>query len=105
MKIKLFSLASATLLMTACSNSINLHEPEPGCYADSYIEFNNYVSGMTRASKNGTNPFAEGDDMGVWGYQTTGEYLDTIFNNQRVYYVSGKVWNYDNKKLWNIGSK
>lgn len=106
MKLKLFSLATAALLMAACSNNTSMYDERDGAsYPNAYIEFNNFVSGMTRASKNGTNPFVEGDAMGVWGYQTTGEYLDTIFNNQRVYYVSGNTWNYDNKKLWNIGSK
>ena len=105
MKLKLIAIASTALLTVACSNNSTLQESDPGRFPDSYIEFSNYVSGMTRASKNGTNPFIEGDAMAVWGYQTTGEYLDTIFNNQRVYYVSGTTWNYDNKKLWNIGSK
>lgn len=36
--------------------------------ASNYIEFRNYVSGMTRASVRGNN-FASGDAMGVWGYQ------------------------------------
>lgn len=105
MKLKLISMASAALLMAACANNSTMFERDADRYPDSYIEFSNYVSGMTRASKNGSNTFVEGDAMGVWGYQTTGEYLDTIFNNQRVYYVSGNTWNYDNKKLWNIGSK
>lgn len=104
MKLKLITMASAAMLMAACSNNTAMYERDADRYPDSYIEFSNYVSGMTRASKNGSNTFVSGDAMGVWGYQTTGEYLDTIFNNQRVYYISGSTWNYDNKKLWNIGS-
>ena len=106
MKLKLVSLAAAALAIVACTEtSVRFGEPqEDGFYTNSTIEFSNYVSGMTRASKSGANPFVAGESMGVWGYQTTGEYLDTIFNNQQIDYVSENKWTYTNKKLWNIGS-
>lgn len=104
MKLKTLSIAAAALMVAACSDTTKLYELEEGRYAYSTIEFSNYVSGMTRASKSGATPFNPGEAMAVWGYQTTGEYLDTIFNNQLVYNVSENIWNYDNKKLWNIGS-
>ena len=104
-KIRLACLGTGILLTSACSDSYRLSEPDPGQYTtNAEIEFNNYISGMTRASKNGTGTFKAGESMGVWGYQTTGEYIDTIFKNQEITNVSGNVWTYENKKLWNIGS-
>lgn len=70
--------------------------------ASNYIEFRNYVSGMTRASVRGNN-FASGDAMGVWGYQITNGVSEKIFNNQEVVNVD-TAWTYSNKKLWNVGS-
>ncbi len=102
---KLACLGAGLLLTTACSDTFRLSEPDMGQYVtDAEIEFNNYVTGMTRASKYGATPFKSGESMGVWGYQTTGEIIDTIFKNQEIINVSGNVWTYDNKKLWNIGS-
>ena len=104
-KHKLVWLGVGALLTTACSDVIRLNEPDVSQpYANAEIEFSNYIAGMSRASKNGTNSFKAGESMGIWGYQTTGEYVDTIFKNQEVRYVSGTVWTYDKKKLWNVGS-
>ena len=70
-----------------------------------YIEFDNYVNTMTRASKNvGNGSFTVGDTMAIWGEQTTDGTLDVIFNNQDVRYTDEGNWTYDNKKLWNVGS-
>jgi len=105
MRLKLFLLWVAALVMTACSDTTCLYEPDANAhYPNAEIEFKNYVAGMTRASKIGSDSFVIGESMGVWGYQTTGEYTDTIFNNQKVDYIGGIDWTYTNKKLWNIGS-
>lgn len=95
--------------LASCQGSGTLRDiDEAERMSNSTIEFNNFVDGMTRttrASKHtGGSSFVLGDAMGVWGFQTTGEYVDMIFNNQRVYYVDGSSWTYTNKKLWNVGS-
>ena len=106
MKLKTISLAIAVSAIVACTDT-SVYMPESHD-PNSTIEFNNFVDGMTRttrASKHtGSSSFVLGDAMGVWGFQTTGEYIDIIFNNQRVYYVDGSTWTYTNKKLWNVGS-
>ena len=103
MKIRLISVIALTLTVSACSDKLAVHEP--GTDPNSYIEFNNYVDVMTRAAKHSVSrTFEANEAMGVWGFQTTGEYNDVIFNNQRVYCVDGTRWTYNNKKLWNIGS-
>lgn len=107
MKIKLVSFATLILILAACSEQGKLYEPDPNKPYESTheIEFSNYVDGMTRALKHsGNTSFVANDAMGVWGFQTTGEYKDVIFNNQRVYCVDGTNWTYTNKKLWNVGS-
>ncbi|MBO7050497.1 MAG: fimbrillin family protein [Bacteroidaceae bacterium] len=105
MKLKLVSVAAALLILAACTNNISLYEPEEiGQRPNADIKFSNYVSSMTRASKNGATPFVAGDTMGVWGYQTTDDIVDTIFNNQPVYFKAENDWEYDNTKLWNIMS-
>ena len=104
MRHKLLSIASVALIITGCSDNYSVHNTEDDALSYAHIEFTNYVSGLTRASKSGVSPFVAGESMGVWGYQTTGEYTDTIFNNQKVDYVADNQWTYDNKKLWNIGS-
>ena len=74
-----------------------------------YIEFNNYVGNLTRASMaTGTSSFKEGDAMAVWGFQKTtlGQtvYEDIPFKDQKVTYTSSK-WTYSPKKQWNYTSK
>lgn len=93
--------------ITSCQNVDTLRtiQRDVNGGANSVIEFNNYVDGMTRSLKHsGGASFVADDAMGVWGFQTTGEYNDVIFNNQRVYCVDGTNWTYNNKKLWNVGS-
>ena len=70
-----------------------------------YIEFNNYVSNLTRASlAAGKSGFKENDSMAVWGVQKTSQYEDMVFKNQKVTYTSPK-WTYSPKKQWNYTSK
>jgi len=94
------------VLFAACQQNIILNaidtEDLASRRANAYIEFRNYVGGMTRASVHGNN-FASGDAMGVWGYQTTDGVSEQIFNNQEVVNVD-TAWTYNNKKLWNVGS-
>ena len=105
-KIIKASLLLGMTLMVSCQQNSIYTEIDTDYVRNSTIEFNNYLSRMTRASKvNGDNSFVVGDTMGVWGVQKTGDQVDHIFINQPVRYVSGTTWTYDNKKLWNDGSK
>lgn len=75
-----------------------------------YIEYNNYVSNLTRASRiKGKTDFKTDDAMAVWGVQKTtlGQdvYMDTIFSNKKVTYTSESKWTYSPKKQWNYTSK
>ena len=105
-KIKL-SILAGMVLISSCQQSGILHEIDP--YANksnAYIEFGNIVNKMTRSAKSsGIKGFQLGDTMAVWGIQDTDGTIDVIFNNQDVRYISDSTWTYDNKKLWNIGSK
>ena len=105
-KIIKASLFLGMTLMVSCSDNSIYTQIDPDYVRNSTIEFSNYVSRMTRASKpSGDNSFVVGDTMAVWGVQKTGTQVDHIFINQPVRYVSGTTWTYDNKKLWNDGSK
>lgn len=116
MKLKMRTGKTALVLIlaaiTSCQDVDTLRKVDPTTDANSVIEFTNYVDGMTRTRSGitrglkhtGSGSFVANDAMGVWGFQTTGEYNDVIFNNQRVYCVDGTNWTYTNKKLWNVGS-
>ena len=104
----LFGTMVGIALLTSCQNERELGYENLNA-GDSYIEFNNYVGGMTRGSMiSGTKGFQENDTMAVWGKQATNigsdNYEDIIFNNQAVMYESS-VWNYAPKKKWNYTSQ
>ena len=100
------SLLAGMILTVSCQESYILTPIDYTYAGNSYIEFSNYVGTMTRASKTpGNSSFVSGDTMAVWGIQKTGNQVDHIFINQPVRYISGTTWTYDNKKLWNDGSK
>lgn len=100
------SLMLGVMFLASCQQNGILHEINPSASRqNAYIEFDNYVNKMTRATKaSGNTGFTVGDTMAVWGIQTTDGIVDVIFNNQDVRYVSDSIWTYNNKKLWNIGS-
>ena len=105
-KIIKASLLAGMILTVSCQQNDVLTLIDHSQARNSYIEFSNYVGTMTRASKTpGNNSFVSGDTMAVWGIQKTGNQIDHIFINQPVRYISGTTWTYDNKKLWNDGSK
>ena len=94
-KIIKASLLLGMTLMVSCQQNSIYTEIDTDYVRSSTIEFNNYLSRMTRASKvNGDNSFVAGDTMGVWGVQKTGDQVDHIFINQPVRYVSGTTWTY-----------
>ena len=100
------SMLAGVMMVSSCQQNGILHEIDPAANrTNAYIEFGNYVSTMTRASKTaGNGGFVVGDTMAVWGIQNTDGVVDVIFNNEDVRYVADGSWTYDNKKLWNIGS-
>ena len=106
LKVSLLSGMVLTSVSSCLQNGI-LHEIDRDAdKSNAYIEFGNYVNKMTRASKTaGNGGFNVGDTMAVWGIQNTDGIVDVIFNNQDVRYVEDSTWTYDQKKLWNIGSK
>ena len=102
------SMLAGMMMISSCQQNGILHEIDPAANrSNAYIEFGNYVNKMTRASKTaGNGGFVAGDTMAVWGIQNTDGEIDVIFNNQDVRYLpDSAAWTYDNKKLWNIGSK
>ena len=106
LKTKTSLLAGVILTIVSCQQYGVLHEIDrDAIQSNAYIEFGNYVSSMTRASKtSGYGGFSVGDTMAVWGIQTTDSIVDVIFNNQDVRYIEDATWTYDQKKLWNKGS-
>jgi len=105
-KVLKTSLMTGVMFLASCQQNGLLHEINPNASKqNAYIEFNNYVNKMTRATKvSGKTGFTEGDTMAVWGIQNTDGIVDVIFNNQDVRYMTDSTWTYNNKKLWNIGS-
>lgn len=105
--LKTSLLTGMVLTIASCQQNGILHEIDRDANrSNAYIEFGNYVSKMTRAAKvSGKTDFYVGDTMAVWGIQNTDGIVDVIFNNQDVRYVEDGTWTYDQKKLWNIGSK
>ena len=105
--LKTSLLAGVMFTIASCQQNGILHEIDYDANKhNAYIEFGNYVNHMPRAAKiSGNGGFSVGDTMAVWGIQNTDGLVDVIFNNQDVRYVEDATWTYDNKKLWNVGSK
>ena len=108
-KIQTLLLAgTAILLLNSCQEKLELNSIER-CYDSSdEIQFQNYVTGMTRASRNSSN-FINGDSIGVYGYQKSNEgssvEVSKIFNNQKVTYnKTANTWEYSPVKYWEKSS-
>lgn len=105
MKKSILIVAAIALTVVSCKDSEVMYDPSGyGKYDNNVIEFGNYVGGMTRASYGIGDTFAEGDVMGVFGFQTTGQDVDNIFNNKEVTKQSDG-WSYSPKVYWNPGSQ
>ena len=91
-------------VLSSCQENLFLDTSGINDENSTYIEFNNYVSNLTRASlAAGKSGFKENDSMAVWGVQKTSQYEDMVFKNQKVTYTSPK-WTYSPKKQWNYTS-
>ena len=103
MKKELFVLAgTAMMLFQACQDTsvVTTIERE-----SNEIQFANYVGGMTRASRGTGATFVAGDQMEVYGYQTTSENdLAVLFNKQLVRNTGEAIWTYDYLKYWEKNS-
>lgn len=101
--LKATILGGMICLMASClQNDIRYEINTDAVHSNSFIEFDNYVSNLTRASRTvGNKSFMVGDTMGVWGTQTTDDNVDLIFNNKDVRYSVDSIWTYTNKKIWN----
>ena len=105
------SILAGIVLMSSCQKESDLGYYDLSENGDSYIEFNNFIGGMTRGSRtSGVNSFIQDKDtMAVWGKQTTSmggnDYEDIIFNNQVVRFTSADGWTYTPKKKWNYTSQ
>ena len=106
MKKSILILAAIALTVASCKDSEVVYDPSNyGNLNKSEIEFSNFVGGMTRASYASGASFKAGDEMGVYGFQTTGDIVDTIFKNKSVIKQEGEeIWYYTPKVYWNIGS-
>ena len=103
---------TALLLLHSCQEKMELSSIERSYGSGDEIQFQNFVSGMTRASRNTGETFVSGDSIGVYGFQTS--YLDDgttvdlvskIFNNQMVTSTGAHIWQYSPVKYWEKSSK
>ena len=105
MKPRIFLLCTAALMVAACQDTTLMYDTLGyGEKTDNSIEFGNYVGGMTRASRGTGNTFITGDKIEVYGFMTTGNIIDKLFNKQPVEKKDDGTWTYSPKKYWNIGS-
>lgn len=93
-------------VLSSCQENLFLDTSGIDDINSTYIDFNNYVGDLTRASMApGKGSFKLDDTMAVWGVQKTGQYTDLVFKNQKVTNVGGAQWTYSPKKQWNYTSK
>lgn len=108
MKKKVILLAGAAMMMVfqACQDKMMLNDVENRKDSSTEIQFSNYVSGLTRASKATGASFESGDQMEVYGFQITQDGDTTvIFNNQLVQNTGQEIWTYTPPKYWEKNSK
>jgi hypothetical protein len=107
MKKKLIVMAGAAMLLfQACQESNVVSNIEEEIKDNNYgIEFANYVGGITRASKKVGATFVNGDEMEVYGIQTTQDStVAKLFNKQKVTSKGETIWSYAPLKYWEKNS-
>ena len=107
MRRKLIVLAGAVsmILFQACQESAVLTNIENKKDSSTEIQFTNYVGGMTRASRGVGDTFVSGDQMEVYGIQTTEDGTTAPnFNKQLVSNVGQEIWSYSPTKYWEKNS-
>ena len=107
MKKKVILLAGAAMMMMfqACQESTTLNGIESKKDSSSEIQFSNYVTGLTRASKATGASFENGDKMEVYGFQALDNSEEALlFNKQLVTNNGGEIWSYSPVKYWEKNS-
>ena len=106
MKKSILIVAAIALTVVSCKDSEVMYDPSGyGKYDNNEIEFENFVGGMTRASRATGLSFKDGDQMEVYGFQITANpnKVDTIFQKKSVV-KDWEKWSYEYPKYWNASS-
>ena len=107
MRRKLIVLAGAVsmILFQACQESAVLNNIDNRKDSSTEIQFTNYVSSLTRSSKATGTSFVSGDQMEVYGIQTTEDGITApLFNKQLVSNNGQEIWSYSPVKYWEKSS-
>ena len=103
-KRSLIILTGAIMLLSACQDSSVINNIDPIRDSSTQINFANYVSGITRASKGVGATFVNGDQIAVYGLQNIGGDYGKLFNNQLVNNTGQEIWSYTPAKYWEKNS-
>ena len=103
-KRSLIVLAGAIMLLSACEDNKVLNSIDPIRDNSTQINFANYVSGLTRASKGVGATFVSGDEIEVYGLQNVNGEYGKLFNNQLVTNTGQEIWSYSPVKYWEKNS-
>jgi len=108
MKKKLIVLAGAAMMLfQSCQESLTMNQvDETNGVNNEIIQFNNYVGGMTRASRGIGQSFFNADRMEVYGIQNAADGTTArVFNKQLVEYNGDVKWTYSPAKYWSKNSE
>lgn len=103
-KRSLIVLAGAIMLLSACEDNKVLNSIDTIRDNSTQINFANYVSGLTRASKGVGATFVSGDEIEVYGLQNVNGEYGKLFNNQLVTNTGQEIWSYSPVKYWEKNS-
>ncbi len=103
-KYSIVFLVMAAMLTQSCRDNDLLYDFDGSPVGSQTIEFSNYVSGITRASRTPGNSFVLNDEMQVYGFQTADGVTSQIFVDQLVKNIGSGKWSYTPKKYWSNGS-
>ena len=95
---------TAAMLTQSCQDNDLLYDFDSSPENSQTIEFGNYVSGITRASRTPGDSFVLNDEMQVYGFQTVDGATSQIFIDQLVKNIGSGKWSYTPKKYWSNGS-
>lgn len=99
-------LGVALTVLAGCSQDVLVDNEKGGSSGLSdKIEFGlSMADNATKASRSSGNTFVSGDEIAVFGFQTTDGETDKIFNDQIVSF-DGTDWKYSPAKYWNRDSR
>lgn len=98
---KVLFFAVCAIALTSCSKALDT----PEFYSNKAIGFNTWTENLTKAHAQGSNSFANGDDMKVFGVKsvTSPASSTTVFDAQSVSY-DGTDWSYSPIKFWDYST-